>query len=905
MKNKKKPIRFRQLQQLQMMITMRQRFIAASICFIFTIAFIAYINLTGNEKSMAASPGDYRSKAAGNWSNIATWEKFNGLTWAPAIATPTSADGTITIQSGFPVTVTASVTADQVVVDPGGQLTVTTGTLTIANGTGTDLDVSGTVTITSTLSLSAGSAFNLAGTGSLGAAGTFTITGGALFTILNGATFTQNGGTQTTSGGWAVNNGGTYIHNANGKNIPTATWGASSTISITGVTTSDVSGLTQSFGNFVYNCTSQTASGLQFWDQLGSIQGNFTMQSTGTGTLFLQRISTAGTVQIGGNYLQTGGTVYMTKGAVYTEDITGNFTISGGTYIETERYGAPILNIHGNMLINGGTFNHSTYNSALPGEGIGTVNLYGNYSITSGSHTETATLTGRGDFNFAKTGTQTFSITGGSITNTVNFTVNSTSVLDLSTYAITSAGTFTLTSGGGLILASPNGITALGASGNVQVTGARSFSTGGDYTYNASSAQVTGSGLPATIHNLTVDNTSGLTMTSSSSATNLITLTNGVVRTGALNELGITNTSTTSIVGYSNANYVNGNLRRSTAGTGAYIFPLGTTTYYEPATIDLSGATGMTDILGTFTNADPLAVEFPLLNAYVGMTIITDLLNYGYWTFTPNSPMTGGTYGITLNEKGATNLDSDPQVYCVLKRANVLSSWASLGTHNNNTQSISSGVVTAARTALTGFSDFAIGKSVWGPLPVKLNYFKAKLNAGVVRLEWSTASEVNNNFFTVEKSQDGIHFEDLIRIPGAGNSTVTKNYKTYDAHPYSGVSYYRLRQTDFDGHFTFSKVEPVNNAADAFEGIDGMELNTVSPNPFSTGFSLSYTTAQAAEAEFLLQSASGEVLYREKIKSGQGVNNFEFTDSHHLKPGIYYAVIVCGSQRLMKKVVKS
>ena len=73
-------------------------------------------------------------------------------------------------------------------------------------------------------------------------------------------------------------------------------------------------------------------------------------------------------------------------------------------------------------------------------------------------------------------------------------------------------------------------------------------------------------------------------------------------------------------------------------------------------------------------------------------------------------------------------------------------------------------------------------------------------------MSWSTASEINNDFFTVEKSIDGHIFESIRQVAGAGFSTTVKNYSIYDRNPVSGISYYRLKQTDYDCNFEYSKV---------------------------------------------------------------------------------------------------
>ena len=85
-------------------------------------------------------------------------------------------------------------------------------------------------------------------------------------------------------------------------------------------------------------------------------------------------------------------------------------------------------------------------------------------------------------------------------------------------------------------------------------------------------------------------------------------------------------------------------------------------------------------------------------------------------------------------------------------------------------------------------------------LPIQLVNFTGTLVQGIVRLDWSTESEINNHFFTIERSTDGINWQSIGTVAGAGNSDVTRYYTTYDNNPVVGVDYYRLSQTDYDGH---------------------------------------------------------------------------------------------------------
>jgi hypothetical protein len=104
------------------------------------------------------------------------------------------------------------------------------------------------------------------------------------------------------------------------------------------------------------------------------------------------------------------------------------------------------------------------------------------------------------------------------------------------------------------------------------------------------------------------------------------------------------------------------------------------------------------------------------------------------------------------------------------------------------------------------------------PLPIELLYFHARMQNNNVHLDWSTASEINNDYFEVQRSKDNVSFETIDVIKGAGNSTTELTYTGIDKNPFAGVSYYRLRQIDFDGKYSFSQTVAVRmNAAKNFD----------------------------------------------------------------------------------------
>lgn len=111
------------------------------------------------------------------------------------------------------------------------------------------------------------------------------------------------------------------------------------------------------------------------------------------------------------------------------------------------------------------------------------------------------------------------------------------------------------------------------------------------------------------------------------------------------------------------------------------------------------------------------------------------------------------------------------------------------------------------------------------PLPIELISFDAEVQNHTISLRWSTASEENNDFFTIERSTDAIHWEIVTTVPGAGNSSSTLHYQAIDHSPHFGTSYYRLKQTDYDGKFEYFNIRTIH-----FQNTPGNNFS-VYPNP--------------------------------------------------------------------------
>ena len=91
-----------------------------------------------------------------------------------------------------------------------------------------------------------------------------------------------------------------------------------------------------------------------------------------------------------------------------------------------------------------------------------------------------------------------------------------------------------------------------------------------------------------------------------------------------------------------------------------------------------------------------------------------------------------------------------------------------------------------------------------GALPVLLSSFTATVNNDKVFLDWTTQTETNNKYFTIERSADGVNFNLSGKVNGAGNSANTNTYRLIDYAPLPGINYYRLSQTGNDGTYCLS-----------------------------------------------------------------------------------------------------
>ncbi|MCU0437792.1 MAG: T9SS type A sorting domain-containing protein [Raineya sp.] len=212
--------------------------------------------------------------------------------------------------------------------------------------------------------------------------------------------------------------------------------------------------------------------------------------------------------------------------------------------------------------------------------------------------------------------------------------------------------------------------------------------------------------------------------------------------------------------------------------------------------------------------------------------------------------------------------NSDQSRDCVFERS---SNHIYITGFTFSTNNISSGG--SHQASYGGNRDGFIAKITDNPvaLPVQLLYFNAKPNTHGVNLSWATASEINNDFFTIEKSINKIDWEIVKTVNSASNSSKISTYSTIDYTPYSDVSYYRLKQTYFDGKFEYSNIVSVN-----FNKQD--ELNfKIYPNPANT---ILYLLSDKEEYKIEIINALQQIVLTTKNQKEIDISSFT--------NGVYY-----------------
>ncbi|MFM2136692.1 MAG: hypothetical protein RL021_2092, partial [Bacteroidota bacterium] len=176
-------------------------------------------------------------------------------------------------------------------------------------------------------------------------------------------------------------------------------------------------------------------------------------------------------------------------------------------------------------------------------------------------------------------------------------------------------------------------------------------------------------------------------------------------------------------------------------------------------------------------------------------------------------------------------------------------------------------------------------------LPIELLRFDGYAEGSVNVLEWTTATEINNDYFTLYRSHDGTVFEPITTVQGAGNSSMNIDYRHIDRHPPSGAAaYYQLEQTDFDGTSSRSEVIRIGRGS-----VNGTTISLF-PNPTNGSLQVEFGSDRFFTGRFLLHDMAGRLVFSRQAEARPGWN-VQTLDLSMLAEGVY-SVVLCDENGL-------
>jgi hypothetical protein len=852
----------------------------------------------------------YRSKVTGNWNSASTWEASptGSGGWINACTAPTSSAAAVQVQSGHTVTINASITAPNLTID---------GTLIFENVT-----TARTVAVTDYVIVSSGASFTVQTSqtathtmtigGNLTNNGTFDMTGGSTTRLCN-VTFNKNGNQNVSGTGSLTRFNYIKVNLGTSRN------------NILDISTSNFN----AHANFLHSGASTVANDLL--NGTIRLSGSFTF----TGTLF-QTGNFYNIPATAGVWINNPNVTISAQNDTY--EIAGLLRISSGGFYAGNTNGNSIFLYSGSaMTVDGGTVTVASRIQANNGS-----SNQGNLSYNQSGGTVTICTVGQNtsgsiaDFHMALS-TDTLRMSGGTLVIR-NESLSASDIIHYG-YSIISGGTIQIADALTTYAAAPGFEIECGSAipslhivkpsaynpylylgedltvkGDITIDNGTSLDNLWDATYqynisltgnwtnngtfvhnnlktvtfNGSSAQTISGATSTQFNNLTMNNSSGGVTISGTTASigsaGTLTLTNGFLYTSSSYTLTMNAGSAAS--GANNNSFVYGPLSKT--GTTAFTFPVGKDAEYRP--IAISSLSGSETFTAEYFHSDPNAVPYDVT---LKDPSLDDIGRCEYWilnragSVNANVSLSWDTYSC-----GVTSLAD----LAVARWDSSLGMWkdegntGTTGAPDPSTGTVMSGLVSS-------FSPFTLASRTTGvnPLPVELLSFNAHYNAsGTVDLDWSTAAELNNDYFTVERSADAGIFSAILTKDGAGTTESHHSYTANDPSPLAGVSYYRLKQTDFDGHYKYSATVAVEQEAQAFEilsayysaesnalevtfsnsgtislelyDISGRKICSLSARTEGKNGQLSLPLKELSEGIYLLKAFNGEKLIAKKIK---------------------------------------
>jgi hypothetical protein len=728
---------------------------------------------------------------------------------------------------------------------------------------------------------------------------------GAVITISNGYFVTINGATGNytnysvapgSNGNGQIDLSGNLVvqgdwTNNSSNNVFSGTPLTDGTITFSGTGAQEIKGATETaFENLVVN---KTVNPLNLASTSAATSGNFTIIS---GT-FSQSAGT--NLKIAGNWTNTG-TYTSGTGSVKFVGASGISGIAtGGSGIGKSFYNLEIaslndvtlggdLQVNNNYTLTTSTgFNCTSFNLIVAGDFI-------HNGGTFNRGTGTVTLTGTGK-----------TLSGSAATTFRNLNVNGT--YTLTQPSITMAKTSSV--GGDLTISGSldAGSQAINLEGNLDNSGTFTPGTGTVAFTGNVNQYISGNN---SFYNLTIDNAGSINgvdnlivIHSPTTVNNLLALSKGIV----LMDTATSNNILTFSTNGNTAHY--GKFNSFVCGTVKKVFYITPPTPTIPESEFTFPTGGIRPSKVLWAPVKVSSFKGPNFTAEYNMVAAPANWNPGCMTGLldhtsgrENWVLDGGTNNssvITLYWKDALwSLINTPSELLVAHWNGA--QWIDLGMASYTPAGGDGMSSIKANVPTTSYSPFTFGakKGTNNPLPIQLTEFKGLCKGDSRDLTWKTASETNNDFFTIESSKNGLNWTFVAKVPGSGNSNIEKSYSFNDDTPGS-VLYYRLTQTDFNGQFkTFDPI--VVNCSDISE-----KSISIFPNPFQSLISVNLLNISDENITVNIYDMFGKLIEKSTYRISNGFNNMITLDMGDLPAAVYYLEVKATSFVKSTKIVKN
>ena len=520
-----------------------------------------------------------------------------------------------------------------------------------------------------------------------------------------------------------------------------------------------------------------------------------------------------------------------------------NLTINAGASLGISGNGN--LGIGGNFASNGSlnaTAGSVTFNGTAAQTISGTANLSFYHFVIAKTAGTGLTFTGSTN----NVSTQNLTITSGNFISPATLTVNGNLAIN--------AGNFTSTTG------------TLNLKGNFLNNSVFSHNNG-SINFNGSGLQTISGSSATSFYQLQVNNASNVSLGSNVTVTSSLILTSGKFNLGNYN-LIIGSSATLS--GYTAARYFiatgTGVLKQNLPSGSSRIFPVGTATSYLPATIAFTA--------GSTTDQISVRLMPTVLNeGSAGGAVTTNSVSA---TWMISEEIAGGSNAsVTLQWPSGQELPGFNRALCRLAH-HVNNRWdygtADMAAGGSNPYQVT-------RSGFTSFSPFAV--STFAALPVQWMQVSVKRAQAHNLVQWTTTQETGNKYFEIEFSENGRIYTKAGTVAASNNAGEIKHYSYQHTGATASILYYRIRQVDFSGMYSFSTVMKL--APDASRE----EVLNCWPNPSTGVLNISFYSDQKGNLPVKFLDISGRELYQEIFSINIGPNLL-LLDVNKFLPGTYF-----------------